>query len=59
VDQVLIGGDFERALIYVGMTEGQLADHRRGMAQAGNGCAKVRFIPGNRKNVFKIDWNKL
>jgi hypothetical protein len=50
---------FERALLYIGMTEQQLADHRRGMGQAGNGCAKVRFIPCNRKNLFKIDWSKL
>ena len=36
-----------------------LADHRKGMAAAGNGCAKVSFLPGNRKNLFKIDWEKL
>jgi hypothetical protein len=53
------GDTFERALRYVGGTDEQLADHRRAMERAGNGCAKVRFISGNRKNLFKIDWNKL
>jgi hypothetical protein len=50
---------FERALKYVGATETQLADYRRGIEQAGNGCATVSLIPGNRKNLFKIDWKQL
>jgi hypothetical protein len=50
---------FERALVYVGITEQQLAEHRRGIEQAGNGCTTVNLIPGNRKNLFKIDWKKL
>jgi hypothetical protein len=50
---------FERALLYIGMTEQQLADHRRGIEQAGNGCATVRFLAGNRKNIFKVEWSKL
>ncbi len=50
---------FERALLYIGMTQQQLAGHRRGIEQAGNGCSTVRLFPGNRKNIFKIDWNKL
>lgn len=50
---------FERALLYVGMTDQQLEDHRRGMERAGNGCTTVRVIPGNRKNLFKIGWKKL
>ena len=50
---------FERALRYIGMTDEQLEKHRRGMQQAGNGCSTVSAIPGNRKNLFKIDWKKL
>ena len=50
---------FERALRYVGMTDEQLADHRRDMERAGNGCTTVSIVPGNRKNLFKIDWSKL
>jgi hypothetical protein len=50
---------FERALRYVGMTDEQLDKHREGMRAAGNGCAKVNAVPGNRKNLFKIDWSKL
>jgi len=50
---------FERALRYVGMTDDQLAVHRHGMEQASNGCTTISAIPGNRKNLFKIDWSKL
>jgi hypothetical protein len=37
----------------------QREKHRSDMERAGNGCAVVTAIPGNRKNLFKIDWNKL
>jgi hypothetical protein len=50
---------FERALRHIGMTDEQLEKHRRGMQQAGNGCAMVSTVPGNRKNLFRIDWTKL
>lgn len=50
---------FERALKYVGATDEQIAEHRRGMERAGNGCAKISVVPGNRKNLFTIDWTKL
>jgi hypothetical protein len=41
------------------MTDEQLEKHRMGMQQAGNGCAKVSAIPGNRKNLFRIRWELL
>jgi hypothetical protein len=50
---------FERALRYVGMTDQQLEEHKHGMSRAGNGCTTASVIPGNRKNLFKIDWGKL
>jgi hypothetical protein len=50
---------FERALRYVGATEEQLEKHRRGMERAGNGCTPIGVIPGNRKNLFRVDWSKL
>jgi hypothetical protein len=50
---------FERALRYIGMNDQQLAKHRSDTERAGNGCTAVSAIPGNRKNLFKIDWSKL
>jgi hypothetical protein len=50
---------FERALRYIGMTDEQLEKHRGGMRAAGNGCATVSAILGNRKNLFKIKWKLL
>jgi hypothetical protein len=50
---------FERALRYAGITDEQADEHRRGMERAANGCATISAIPGNRKNLFKIDWKKL
>jgi hypothetical protein len=41
------------------MTDEQIEKHREGMRAAGNGCAMVSAIPGNRKNLFTIDWSKL
>ncbi len=47
---------FERTLRYVGMTDQQFEQNRRDIKRAGNGCTKISAIPGNRKNLFKIDF---
>jgi len=41
------------------MTDEQLEQHRPDMERAGNGCTEISIIPGNRENLFKIDWKKL
>jgi hypothetical protein len=48
----------ERAMVYLGATEEQIAAHRGALRQTGQGSSHVRLLP-NRKNLLKIDWEKL
>jgi hypothetical protein len=43
---------------YLGATEEQVDAHRHTMRQTGQGSSHVRLLP-NRKNLLRIDWNKL
>jgi hypothetical protein len=52
------GETLERALKYLGATEEQMAAHRETMKQTGQGSSHVRLMP-NRKNLLRIDWEKL
>jgi hypothetical protein len=48
----------ERAIVYLGATEEQIAAHRSALGQTGQGGSHVRVVP-HRKNLLKIDWKKL
>ncbi|HTF69075.1 MAG TPA: hypothetical protein VK638_40980 [Edaphobacter sp.] len=48
----------EKALKYLGATDEQMAAHRHTMQQTGQGSSHIRLLP-NRKNLLRIDWNKL
>jgi hypothetical protein len=48
----------DRAMVYLGATEEQIAAHRSASRQTGQGSSHVRLLP-NRKNLLKIDWEKL
>jgi hypothetical protein len=48
----------ERAMVYLGATEEQIAAHRSALRQTGQGSSHVRLLP-HRKNLLKIDWEKL
>jgi hypothetical protein len=48
----------ERAIVYLGATEEQIVAHRSALGQTGQGGGHVRLLP-NRKNLLKIDWEKL
>jgi len=48
----------EKALHYLGATDAQLADHQNQMRRCGQGTSQVRLLP-LRKNLLRIDWNKL
>lgn len=48
----------ERALVYLGATEQEIAQFRTIMKQSGQGTAHFTLIPG-RKNLLRIDWSKL
>jgi hypothetical protein len=48
----------ERALRYLGATEEQVDAHRHTMQQTGQGSSHIRLLP-NRKNLLRIDWDKL
>jgi hypothetical protein len=48
----------EKALRYLGATDEQIVAHCKTMQQTGQGSSRVRFLP-NRKNLLRIDWNKL
>jgi hypothetical protein len=52
------GDTLERALRYLGSTEEQVEAHRHAMRQTGQGSSHVRLMP-NRKNLLRIDWDKL
>jgi hypothetical protein len=39
-------------------TEEQVDAHRHAMRQTGQGSSHIRLLP-NRKNLLRIDWNKL
>lgn len=52
------GEVLERALVYLGMTPGQLAAHRETMSRSGEGISTMTLVP-RRKNLLKIDWEKL
>jgi hypothetical protein len=45
-------------MVYLGETEEQIAAHRSTLRQWGRGSSHVRLLP-NRKNLLKIDWEKL
>jgi hypothetical protein len=48
----------EKALIYLGATDAQMGDHRQSMRAWGQGSSHIRLLP-HRKNLLRIDWNKL
>jgi hypothetical protein len=48
----------EKALRYLGATDEQMAAHRSGMGQCGQGSSHIRLLP-NRKNLLRIDYSKL
>jgi hypothetical protein len=48
----------ERAIVYLGAPEEQIAAHRSALRQTGQGSSHVRLLP-TRKNLLKIDWEKL
>jgi hypothetical protein len=48
----------DRALVYLGATDEQMREHRNQMRRCGQGSSDVRLLP-NRKNLLRIDWNKL
>jgi hypothetical protein len=48
----------ERVIVYLGATEEQIAEHRDGMRQCGQGSSQIRLLP-RRKNLLKIEWEKL
>jgi hypothetical protein len=48
----------EKTLRYLGATEEQVEAHRHAMGQTGQGSSHIRLLP-NRKNLLRIDWNKL
>jgi hypothetical protein len=39
-------------------TEEQVAAHRSALRQTGQGSSHLRLLP-NRKNLLKVDWEKL
>jgi hypothetical protein len=48
----------DRALVYLGATDGQMKEHRDQMRRCGQGSSQVRLLP-LRKNLFRIDWTRL
>jgi hypothetical protein len=48
----------DRALVYLGATEDQISEHREKMQRYGQGSSRIRLLP-SRKNLLRIDWNKL
>jgi hypothetical protein len=48
----------EKALRYLGATDEQITEHRKTMQQTGQESSHIRLLP-NRKNLLRIDWNKL
>jgi hypothetical protein len=48
----------EKALRYLGATDGQLDAHRDQMRKCGQGSSNIRLLP-NRKNLLRIDYIKL
>jgi hypothetical protein len=51
-------GTLDRALVYLGATDEQLAAHRDQMRSCGQGSSNVRLLP-LRKNLLRIDYDKL
>jgi hypothetical protein len=51
-------GTLEKAIRYLGATDEQIAAHRKTLQQTGQGSSHIRLMP-NRKNLLRIDWNKL
>jgi hypothetical protein len=45
-------------MVYLGATEEQIGAHRSAFGQTGQGSSHFRLLP-NRKNLLKIDWEKL
>lgn len=52
------GETLDKALVYLGATEEQIEEHRQSMRSWGQGSSHIRLLP-NRKNLLRIDWNKL
>ncbi len=52
------GEVLERALVYLGMTLGQLAAHRETISRFGTWNQTMTLVP-RRKNLLRIDWEKL
>jgi hypothetical protein len=48
----------EKALRYLGATDEQIEDHRSDIRRWGQGSTNIRLLP-NRKNLLRVDWNKL
>jgi hypothetical protein len=60
-DQIPIGQSaetLERAMVNLCATEEQVAAHRSALRQTGQGSSHLRLLP-NRKNLLKVDWEKL
>jgi hypothetical protein len=45
-------------MVYLGATEEQIPAHRSALRQTAKGSSHARLLP-NRKNLLKIDWEKL
>jgi hypothetical protein len=58
VGQVPTAETLEKALRYLGATNEQIEAHRATMRQTGQGSSNIRLLP-NRKNLLRIDWNRL
>ena len=52
------GEVLERALVYLGMTPGQLLALRETMSRGGQGISTLTLKP-RKKNLLRIDYNKL
>jgi hypothetical protein len=48
----------DKALVYLGATEAQMAAHRAQIRRCGHGSSDLWLLP-NRKNLLRIDWSKL
>jgi hypothetical protein len=52
------GAMLDHALVYLGATEDQMAEHRDALRRCGQGSSQIRLMP-NRKNLLRIDYGKL
>jgi hypothetical protein len=52
------GETLEKAMRYLGATDGQIEAHRDQMRKCGQGSSHIRLLP-LRKNLLRIDYSKL